>query len=229
MTPASAHLRYERKFLPPDGSLAELLALVRRHPAGFHEIFGERWVNNLYLDTPELTHYHQHINGCANRVKFRVRWYGDLCRHAPQPVLELKARHGLLSRKETYALPPLTLNGDFRRELLESGYGRHGLPDALRPSLRCLEPALTNRYRRRYFLSGDGAVRLTLDWDLQFFAPRHANGSLRAFRHGSPGLIMELKYGDAHTVEAAQVASAFPFRLDRCSKYVLGIECLDGG
>ncbi len=228
MTAAGAHLRYERKFVPDGLSLAEVAALVRRHPALFRETYPERPVNNLYLDTPGLRHYHEHINGAAHRLKVRLRWYGALCGRVEQPVLEIKIRHGLLSRKETYPLPAFTVSADFAGSTAALIAADGTLPGAVRPCLRGLEPALTNRYQRRYFCSGDGAIRLTLDSALQFFAPRNHNGSPPAFPHRGPGVILELKYGDLHAEQAARIANVFPFRLTRCSKYVLGVECVNG-
>lgn len=228
MTTAWAHLRYERKFVPDGLSLLDVVALVRRHPALFRETYPARPVNNLYLDTPGLRHYHEHINGAANRVKVRLRWYGELCGPAGQPVLELKIRHGLLSRKETYTVPAFDVNGDFVRSAAAAAAAGDALPDTARLCLRGLEPALANRYQRRYFCTADGTVRLTLDSGLQFFAPRNQNGSPRAIGHHEPGVILELKYRDAHAEQAARIANTFPFRLTRCSKYVLGVECLHG-
>src|SRR5450759_5211206 len=52
-TGAVTAIRYERKWVPAGFSLAEVLAMVRRHPAAFRPAFPERQVNNIYLDTPE--------------------------------------------------------------------------------------------------------------------------------------------------------------------------------
>ena len=41
-------------------------------------------------------------------------------------------------------------------------------------------------------------------------------------------MILELKFDARHAETAAAVTNAFPFRLQRCSKYVLGIEQLHG-
>ena len=39
-------------------------------------------------------------------------------------------------------------------------------------------------------------------------------------------IVIELKYGLMEAVSAAHVANPLPFRLARCSKYVLGINTL---
>jgi len=76
MTTLPSNPRYERKFVADGFTLPEVLALVRRHPAAFREVYPARSVNNLYLDSPEFSDYHDHVNGVAHRNKTRIRWYG---------------------------------------------------------------------------------------------------------------------------------------------------------
>lgn len=220
--PTAALLRYERKFLPFGLSPAELLAVVRQHPALFREVYHERWVNNLYFDTPNRSHYLDHVHGVANRTKVRVRWYGESRGRAKEPMLEFKTRHGVLGAKAGHALPTLDLDDTFGRAVFQSP----GLPPAMQLRLHGLEPALMNRYRRRYFCSADSTLRITLDWGLEFFPPRNTNGAVCPQPHDGPAVIVELKYAEAHAEAANRAANHFPFRLTRCSKYVLGIECL---
>jgi len=90
-------------------------------------------------------------------------------------------------------------------------------------------PTLVNRYQRRYYVSADGSFRLTVDWDLQFsgFARFAADGSFSA---AGPSVILELKYAPRHADLAADaVSNALPFRLARCSKYVLGVQRITSG
>ncbi len=227
--PVASSLRYERKFLPDRLSLAEVLAVVRQHPALFREPYPERWVNNLYFDTPERRHYHDHVNGAANRIKVRVRWYGEARGQVQKPVLEFKTRHGVLGGKTAHRLPPLRLDGDFGRAASVTALQLAELPPPMRVRLHGLEPALMNRYRRRYFCSADGTLRLTLDWALEFHPPRNVNGAMRPLPHDGPVVIVELKYAEPHSEAAARAANEFPFRLTRCSKYVFGIERLNEG
>lgn len=219
-------VRHERKFLPDGFTPAELIARVRCHPAVFRESYPERVVNNLYFDSPDLRHYHDHVDGMANRLKFRVRWYGDFRGRIERPVLEVKSRQGLVGAKSAYALPPITLNGDWSRRWWGAAFEPAGLPDRVRLQLAAVEPKLANRYRRRYFCTADGQVRLTVDFALEFLDPRH--GSLAPVRALQPPVILELKYDPANSAAAARIANAFPFRLTRCSKYILGMDDLLG-
>lgn len=219
--------RYERKFLPATYSLAEVLGLIRWHPALFREAYPPRAVNNLYFDTPGLHHYHSHLAGAAERLKVRLRWYGSYAGRAEHPVLEFKSKHGAVGRKASHRLPALEIDGGFPEGLASSV--RRQVEETVRPSLECLRPVLANRYHRRYFQSAGGACRLTVDTALEFAAP-HLGFHLRpALPEQAPALIVELKYDVSRAAEAEEMAARFPFRLTRCSKYVLGVQTLAPG
>jgi len=223
-----ANARFERKFLPAGWSVAETLAFVRRHPAVFHEPYPERVVNNLYFDTPDLRHFHDHINGAAHRLKVRLRWYGAFGGAVTEPRLEFKFRRGTVSGKETHPFPAFGLNGHFPPAILEVAWRSETLSEKARFRLRGVRPLLGNRYRRRYFRSADGAIRLTVDWGLEFFEVQDAEGTLRRLPRSESVVIIELKYPAASIHAAAAVTAHLPFRVVRCSKYVIGVERLYG-
>ena len=176
MTTLPSNPRYERKFVTDRLALSEVLALVRRHPAGFRETYPARSVNNLYLDSPEFRDYHDHINGVARRTKTRLRWYGAWAGCITSPTLEQKLKSGLVSGKVSHRLPPLSMNGHVSRPDLEAAFDSANLPALARFALHHLQPSLLNRYQRHYFQSADGRFRLTVDSDLQFAAARQAQG-----------------------------------------------------
>ncbi len=226
MSLAPDNLRYERKFLVSTHSLESLLAMVRRHPALFHEVYPARFINNVYLDSPGLTAYHDHVHGVADRGKVRIRWYGPFSGLIQRPILERKIKRGLVSYKLSDALPPLPVNGRVDRQALAAALDQASLPAGLRLALRHLEPSSLNRYRRRYYLSADRRFRLTIDSDLRFASPRGPAIWTDPRAHETPTLILEIKYAAAHAVQAQAVTNVLPCRLGRCSKYVLGIEAL---
>jgi hypothetical protein len=218
------NLRYEKKFLGHGSTLAEALAMVRRHPAAFRETYPPRIVNNIYLDSPARHDYQDHIQGAANRSKTRVRWYGQESGAIERPALERKLKRGLVSGKETYALRPISINGTPLQSLLTAAFAEAGLPEMLQSVLRHREPSLFNRYRRHYFLSRDGNFRLTVDSELEFGGGPASNGSRTSQLNHCSMLIIELKFGLEQAEHAALVTDSLPFRLTRCSKYVLGIQ-----
>jgi len=203
-----------------------VLACVRQHPALFREAYPERPVNNLYFDTPGLRHYFDHVSGAACRQKVRLRWYGGFHGRIEHPRLEFKYRQGLLGGKTTHDLPGFCVNGGFDRQALAALWSRADLPEATRLQLGGVHPVLANRYRRRYFVSADGHFRLTLDQALETYDVRAAGQATGTVHQDETRLILELKYDAAHAAVADRVANCFPFRLTRCSKYVLGLESL---
>jgi hypothetical protein len=226
MTTLPSNPRYERKFVTDRLALPEVLALVRRHPAAFRETYPARSVNNLYLDSPEFSDYHDHINGVAHRTKTRIRWYGAWAGRIDIPTLESKLKQGLVSGKVAHRLPPLSMNGHVSGPDLEAAFDGANLPALARFALHHLQPSLLNRYQRHYFQSADGRFRLTVDSGLQFAAARQAQGMGVSFCPPAAPVVVELKYGLTEAEYSAQVTNALPFRLARCSKYVLGINTL---
>lgn len=225
--------RYERKFVAQSYSLEAVLAIVRRHPAMFREIYPPRAVNNLYLDSPSFQSYHEHVNGAANRAKTRIRWYGALDGFIESPALERKIKHGEVGGKISYRLPPIhdprsTMHDSSLHTIhdspLESALAEAGLPGALVEFLRGRQPSLVNRYGRHYFLSRDGLFRLTVDTHIQFFSPCET-APCRAPMRPVP-IVIELKFAPEHADAAARVTNILPFRLARCSKYILGIQAI---
>ena len=122
MTTLPPNPRYERKFIGDRLTLAEVLALVRRQPAAFHETYPARSVNNLYLDSLDLRDYHDHVNGIAHRTKTRIRWYGAWSGRIDTPTLERKLKHGQVSGKVSHRLPLLSMNGHLPRPDLEAAF-----------------------------------------------------------------------------------------------------------
>jgi len=215
--------RYERKFVADGLLLAEVLALIRRHSAAFREAYPARFVNNIYLDSYGRSDYHDNIVGVAYRSKTRVRWYGPLSGQVAKPVLERKFKRGLISGKLTHALPGFAVNGGAIHTILKSAFDAALLPERLRFDLSQREPSVFNRYRRYYFVSGEGRFRLTVDTDLQCACGSASNGLRATLTPCAPTHILELKYGPSEAERADRVTNSLPFRLARCSKYVLGI------
>ncbi len=221
---SSPNLRYEQKYVAEGFTLAEVLAIVRLHPSAFRESYPARVVNNIYLDFPERNDYHDHINGAAIRSKTRVRWYGLQAGRIERPMLERKLKRGLGNAKEGYALPALSLNGNSVQSVLKTAFDRAVFPEMLRSTLQRLEPSTSNRYRRHYFVSADGRFRLTVDSELQFVNVCPDDGLAPPVPWPAPVVIVELKFAPEFVEHAGLVTEALPFRLTRCSKYILGIE-----
>jgi SPX domain protein involved in polyphosphate accumulation len=217
-------LRYERKFLITDYSYKDMEQMIKFHPACFSEIYHERIVNNIYFDSPGLMHYFDNVEGSPERLKVRIRWYGDIFGKINKPVLEFKIKKGLLGRKESYVLGAFTLNVEFNMQEIENALNFEGVPTHIKNEVLSLKPTLLNSYTRRYYLSADKNYRITVDHHLTYYGiSLHGNN----FTNKSLDLnstVMELKYNSNLEDEAKFVANQFSFPLTKSSKYLQGLE-----
>ena len=86
--------RYERKFVTSELSKYHVESIVKTHPAIFSEIYQLRNVNNMYFDSFRLVNYSDNVDGSSDRIKIRIRWYGELFGKIKNPVLEIKEKKG---------------------------------------------------------------------------------------------------------------------------------------
>ena len=86
------NFRYERKFIAPALTYSEIKSTIKHHPYMFSEIYHQRHINNIYFDTINLNNLSANVDGFSNRIKIRIRWYGDLFGRIKKPVLELKIK-----------------------------------------------------------------------------------------------------------------------------------------
>lgn len=215
--------RYERKFLVPDLSPSEAEMCIRLHPAHFTPIYQARMVNNIYLDDLAMGSFTDNVEGVSARKKVRVRWYGSMFGEH-ETRLEFKIKSGQLGRKESWALPKMSMHRGMSKDDIDAALRRTELPDHAQMVLRSREPVLANRYSRKYFLSSDQKFRLTLDRGLEFY--HLGPGALTFLRRCREprGVVLEVKYAREYDDEVQAIARRFPFRLTRSSKYVTGIQ-----
>lgn len=210
--------RYERKFVIPPVDHQILIERVMTHPAGFSEIYTERVINNIYFDTPTFQHLRENIEGVTPRHKVRIRWYGSAEEHT-NAQLELKKKTGDMIDKtvlqlKDFSLPeqPYTLADIISEPADEAVLPQH--------AATLYKPVVLNRYARRYFVSHEGDIRLTLDTQIQFADP---HSLLSPVTHPAHPVIMELKYPQSASDQADDIAAYFPYRLSKSSKYEIGM------
>ena len=225
---ALAGFRYERKFLVPVESWSNVHACIRLNPGRFSGLYQPRTVNNIYLDAAGLPLYFMNLEGAADRTKVRIRWYGQLFGTHSRPVLEFKIKRGLLGKKASFPLQPFTFDSKFAVHTLRQALSDSELPSEVRHQLAHLEPTLVNRYHRAYFQSADTRYRITLDADLEFLRVRSAHNLFLCQAPRFPYRVLELKFDSNCWEDALAIANALPYRVSRISKYVCGLDSLDG-
>ncbi|MFT4760994.1 MAG: hypothetical protein ACI9LN_002974 [Saprospiraceae bacterium] len=220
------NLRYERKFTATAAHRREILYAIKSHPAFFREIHHPRQVNNIYMDTAGLKFFEANRIGVSERQKVRIRWYADLFGEIQKPTLEFKIKHGLVGDKWSWRLADFTLNKEFNLNYLKKKFAKSDLPAPILESVQNLHPTLLNSYQRTYFLSADGNYRLTLDEQLEY-RNIQSNNNLFLDKRTTPNqYVLELKYGLDLDDHVDLISGRLPFRLDKSSKYVNGIEFL---
>ena len=214
--------RYERKFFIKELSRYEVESIVNLHPAIFSGIYRQRYVNNIYFDSFSLNSYHENIEGLRDRIKIRIRWYGELFGYVEKPVLEFKIKRGLLGKKISYPLKSFNLNRDTKiTDILKSIVK---LKEISFIKFEDLIPSLLNRYSRKYYQSSNKKYRITVDTDQSFYNINKENNTFLNSYFDNTSVILELKYLQEHDIDATHIVSNFPFRITKSSKYVSGIE-----
>ncbi len=214
--------RYEIKLLRPAHQLGLVRSWVRIHPAGFDVAYPPRRVNSLYLDTHQLSSLSDNLAGVSRRQKLRLRWYGEQWADTP-PVLELKCRRNRLGSKRQLSLPqPVDLTEPWPLVLI-------ALRAQVRPAWRLLlqtieRPTLFTGYRREYYVTPDGAIRVTLDYDQAAYDQRLTPRlQLRGPLPIADTVVIEIKAPQTHIQRLQDIAAWFPVCRDRNSKYINGL------
>jgi SPX domain protein involved in polyphosphate accumulation len=182
--------RLERKYYLPVHQDYVLKPYITLASGALTEIYYQRKINNLYFDTSDFAFYQDNLIGAKDRLKARLRWYGD--GPMKNPNLEIKMK---LS--------------DLIYKLVVPYDGHLGLP--IQELMKRLKPSVKNSYYRKYYLTHDKKVRLTVDTKILFDKVR------------SPKTVVELKYRVEDENTAVKLINQFPLLLQKNSKYVDGV------
>jgi len=218
--------RLEIKFVASENQYHTLLHWLHLHSAGFIVAFPDRRVNNIYFDTHNYAAFAENLSGASQRAKVRYRWYGTSSGPGPGS-LEVKCKRNHFGWKLSYEIPkgpykPQTNWRAIRREILEH------LPADGKMWLDANPfPVLINRYYRKYLMSSDRKVRVTLDtkqtaWDQRFSS--YPNFNRRA---NLPSLlVVEFKFDLKDREAASGIMQGMPLRVSRHSKYINGVRAI---
>ena len=223
-----ADARLEIKFVADEHHAPLLASWFAAHPACFAEPFPARWVNNVYFDTHDYLAFRQNLSGASQRYKIRYRWYG-----APdQPgngTLEVKCKRNFYGWKLRYPdTQALFQHGDRWQAIQRRLAAR--LPPAGRIWLESNpQPVILNRYHRRYLVTHDQKVRATIDTRLAVCDQRYKPVPNLTRVASTPGLVVvELKFERSERERAARLVEGLPLRVSRHSKYVTGVQSVQG-
>ena len=223
MTMDCVEYRYERKFVCSGLDAKRITYRIRLLPVMFIERYPARYVNSLYLDSLSLRSYHDNLDGVSDRLKTRIRWYGNLTGQHPDAFLELKVKKGQVGTKQRYALPSFTLRDQNSLTSLKQMYMRDMLPEQILERCKRMMPSLITRYFRFYYETPDAGLRITVDSQLSYYDVYR----LSRPRYASPEkVILEMKYGSNNATRAAELSQYIPILLGKNSKYTDGVRAI---
>jgi SPX domain protein involved in polyphosphate accumulation len=219
--------RYEIKFIAPTHKQNQLEQWVRFHHSHFKIAYPDRIINNIYFDTSAYKALEQNISGASVRQKLRYRWYGDSL--VPQAGnLELKLKRNCFGWKEIFKAENLLPTKNNHWHSIQ-----RSLKESLTPKGRLLLnenpcPIIVNRYHRKYFISHDQKIRLTLDTNLEVFDQRHRREINITKKSHLPQLfVMEFKANRESQHLLNTTIQSIPIRASKHSKYVTGVLSSD--
>lgn len=212
-------MRYETK-IPVNGlSEYQLESIIKTNKACFSEVYAERRVNNIYFDDLNMSSYFENLDGLGKRIKYRIRWYGEQFRHI-RPTLELKIKDGMTGDKKIYKLTDFNFRNNITSSDIISYVCKNPLPVDVLEELRLKKPVLFNSYLRKYYLSFDKKIRLTLDKGIEY---SHIGNILLSSSKSDELLVIELKYDTENAAEARAIINEMPLRTDKNSKFSRGV------
>lgn len=221
------NFRYERKFtVPNEFSLKTIEQHIKHNNALFREAFHLRKVNNIYFDTTAYNDYFDNVLGVSDRKKIRIRWYGETFGSVRKPILEIKIKKGLVGDKWSFKLKPFMLDNNLNNGILQEVFKDSNLPLPILESVKMVTPTLLNSYSRKYFISANKQYRVTLDFSLLYYKIEKRFNNFNLKPASDENKIIELKYGLNDDSKASTIVTQFPFRLNKNSKYVNGINTL---
>jgi len=224
---AKHNYRYERKFTVPDGYKTSAIEVtVKKNNYLFREVYYQRQVNNIYFDTANYNDYFDNVLGVSDRKKIRIRWYGDTLGEIKKPVLEIKIKKGLVGDKWSYKLKPFVLDNTFTTHSIQKIFRESNLPAPILESTKLVTPTLLNSYSRKYYLSANNKFRITVDFNLLYYKIDKQFNNFNFAPIRDENKIVELKYNIEDDNYAQQIATQLPFRINKNSKYVNGVNTI---
>jgi len=225
-SPIPDDARFEIKFAASADEYHRLLHWVSLHPAAFRAPYPSRWIHSAYFDTIDYEAYFANIAGVSARSKVRYRWYGDS--DSPQKgTLEVKKKRGQYGWKLFYPVPEKRWS-DLSRWRTVIRHIRAQLPPDGRFYLDAApRPMLVNRYLRKYFVTLDNTVRLTVDRHQSVFDQRFSPSpnTLRGISYATHAVV-EVKCSRSDRNLAAAAIQSIPLRACKNSKYVQALQAV---
>ena len=216
-------LRYEIKMVFDALRLDEARSWVYAHSSAFCVAYPPRQVNNIYFDTIERELMMNHIDGVADRAKVRFRWYGESW-VTEGGQIEQKIKRSRLGYKKIQLLSEtIDISQSSWDEILEHLY--QDSDKEFEFLLKDMMPVLINKYMREYYVSMDGEIRITLDYDMRAFGQVFGLSPNTNYEQAvQNNVVIEMKSAKKNHKKLADALAEFPLYTTQNSKYLDGME-----
>lgn len=183
-------------------------------------------VRSVYFDDAVLSACQDNLDGLGLRRKVRLRWY-DSPRPGTTFFFEIKWRRSRITGKHRLQLESAVPLGQLTYRQIVAGLEQAVPPEFLGGVLACSEPTVLVQYQREHFATDDGALRLTLDYDITFYDQTGKRTLSTSFpRRAEQLVVIEGKTPVGRESELPGLIFPFRARAGRCSKYVQGCRLL---
>ena len=207
--------RFERKWIYKSGNYLTLINSLIRSNFFFCIQYPKRRVNSIYFDSSNYSSIRQNLDGVSNKKKIRVRWYGEENKLI-KPLLEVKSKKGSETKKENYninELNDLKFPNFKNLEIIKSAINNKI------KTKKIIYPVLTTHYDRQYFISSNGKIRATVDYNLKSIFLK--NQSQLDIKKNFPFVsILEFKYATKLDKYVRQNLKEITLRLSKNSKFI---------
>tara|TARA_B110001452_G_scaffold252950_1_gene243197 strand:- start:383 stop:1057 length:675 start_codon:yes stop_codon:yes gene_type:complete len=207
--------RFERKWIYRSSNHLILINSLIRSNFFFNKQYPDREVNSIYFDDNNYSSIKQNLDGVSEKKKIRVRWYGAQSKLV-KPVLEIKSKRGLETKKETFKISELNdlEYVDFKNlELIKD------IVNSKNKTKNIVSPILTTNYDRQYFISNNGSVRATVDYNLKSTYLKNFS-QLSIIKNFSSSCILEIKYPTNLDKYVRRNLKEITLRLSKNSKFI---------
>lgn len=205
--------RYERKYVLEYKDLPRFYFELTKN--NFFELYPERQINNLYLDTQSTDFLEENIEGLYKRKKTRIRWYGSF-ENPSNKTIEIKQKRGEVNFKEFLDLGEFEITKETNINSMWNSIVKNKEWESFiyKNNLQFLTPKLFNSYSREYYSNQDQSLRITIDKELKFLSPEtNLNTHEKA-------VIIEFKYEKNLFLNDNKFSN---LKLNKYSKYVKGL------
>ena len=155
------------------------------------------------------------MDGVSNKKKIRVRWYGE-GNKLIKPLLEVKSKKGSETKKENYKINELN---DLKFPNFKNLEIIKNVINNKIKTKKIIYPVLTTHYDRQYFISSNGKIRATVDYNLKSIFLKNQS-QLEIKKNFSFACILEFKYATKSDKYVRQNLKEITLRLSKNSKFV---------